>query len=141
MVPKSYLLFYRLFENGLDLDISKLYPPVQFPVSRGTPMIAPLIKWDHKQDYFVYKFDERIASEKTFTVNLQDQEFEFISGHEIDGEFEKCKKNCRNIIKLIYLKKQEEFYSPQLVTYSLHGKQWHISTDSQFKILILSLRM
>ncbi|KAL7036630.1 hypothetical protein ACKWTF_008883 [Chironomus riparius] len=75
----------KLFENGLDFDVSKLYPPVQFPVSRGTPMIAPLIKWDHKQDLFVYKFDERIASEKSFTVNLLDQDYEFISGHEIDG--------------------------------------------------------
>ena len=80
-------IFYRLFENGLDFDVSKLYPPVQFPVSRGTPMIAPLIKWDHQQDYFVYKFDERIASEKSFTVNLLDQDYEFISGHEIDGKF------------------------------------------------------
>lgn len=78
--------FFRLFENGLDMNVSKLYPPIQFPVSRGTPMIAPLIKWDHKQDYFVYKFDERIASEKAFPINLQDQEFEFISGHEIDGK-------------------------------------------------------
>jgi hypothetical protein len=86
------------------LDISKLYPPVQFPVSRGTPMIAPLIKWDHKQDYFVYKFDERVASEKSFTVNLQDQDFEYISGHEIDGEF-KLIKNYKNLTKLIYYRK------------------------------------
>lgn len=73
------------------MDVSKLYPPIQFPVSRGTPMIAPLIKWDHKEDYFVYKFDERVASEKAFPINLQDQEFEFLSGHEIDGKVDRLK--------------------------------------------------
>lgn len=49
-------------------------------------MIAPLIKWDHKEDYFVFKFDERIASEKSFTVTLTDHDYDFIAGHEIDGK-------------------------------------------------------
>lgn len=49
-------------------------------------MIAPLIKWDHKENYFVMKFDEKIANDKSFLINLQDSEFEFIAGHEIDGK-------------------------------------------------------
>lgn len=48
-------------------------------------MIAPLIKWDHKENYFVMKFDEKIANDKATTINLQDSDFEFITGHEIDG--------------------------------------------------------
>jgi fatty acid synthase len=80
------MTIFRLFENGVDLDVSKMYPAVQFPVSRGTPMIAPLIKWDHSEDYFVFKFDERISSEKSFPVTLADQDYDFMAGHEIDGE-------------------------------------------------------
>lgn len=57
-------------------------------------MIAPLIKWDHKEDYFVFKFDERIASEKSFTITFTDHDYDYIAGHEIDGklvtEFENC---------------------------------------------------
>jgi len=58
-------------------------------------MIAPLIKWDHKQDYFLYKFDDHIASAESFIINLQDQDFEYISGHEIDGKLKKI-NICNN---------------------------------------------
>lgn len=34
----------RLYNAGLQLDLAKLYPPVEYPVSRGTPMISPLIR-------------------------------------------------------------------------------------------------
>lgn len=40
-----------MFENGIDMDVSKLYPAVEFPVSRGTPMISPLIRWEHSEDW------------------------------------------------------------------------------------------
>jgi len=36
-----------LYLNGLNLDFTKLYAPVQFPVSLATPNIHNLIKWDH----------------------------------------------------------------------------------------------
>jgi len=34
----------ELYNCGLQPQIAKLYPPVQFPVSRGTPMISPSIR-------------------------------------------------------------------------------------------------
>lgn len=76
----------RLFQNGVDFDAAKLYPAIEFPVSRGTPMIAPLVKWDHKENYYVMKFDEKIANDKSTLISLQDGDFEFITGHEIDGK-------------------------------------------------------
>lgn len=33
-----------LYNEGFQPQIANLYPPVQFPVSRGTPMISPLIR-------------------------------------------------------------------------------------------------
>lgn len=71
------------------MEISKLYPPVEFPVSRGTPMISPLIKWDHSEDFFVARYESNAAmkSERLYTVNISDQEFDFIPGHLIDGMF------------------------------------------------------
>lgn len=29
------------------MEIDKLYPPVEFPVSRGTPSLEPFIFWNH----------------------------------------------------------------------------------------------
>lgn len=49
-------------------------------------MISPLIKWDHKESYFVLKFDEMISSEKKFLVSLQDNEYDYVAGHEIDSK-------------------------------------------------------
>lgn len=34
-----------LYNLGFQPQISSLYPPVQFPVSRGTPMISPLVRY------------------------------------------------------------------------------------------------
>lgn len=34
----------KLYNSGLQMDLAKLYPSVKYPVSRGTPMISPLIR-------------------------------------------------------------------------------------------------
>ncbi|CAG9806916.1 unnamed protein product [Chironomus riparius] len=81
----SILLFCtlgKLFKNGVDLDLRKLYPTIEFPVSRGTPMIAPSVKWNHDETYFVSSYNEQACNEKVY--DLSEPEFDFISGHEID---------------------------------------------------------
>ena len=35
----------KLYNCGLQPQVANLYPPVKFPVSRGTPMIAPSIRY------------------------------------------------------------------------------------------------
>ena len=35
----------KLYNYGLQLQVANLYPPVEFPVSRGTPMISPSIRY------------------------------------------------------------------------------------------------
>lgn len=78
---------HRLFENGVDIEIAKIYPPISFPVSRGTPMISPIIKWDHHENYVVPSFDSYNFFEKrNVSINLSDKIFEFVQGHIIDGE-------------------------------------------------------
>jgi fatty acid synthase, animal type len=78
-----------MYENGIDIDASKLYPSIEYPVSRGTPMISPLIRWEHSEDWFVTKFESQKSNrsgERHVIINLADQEFEYIKGHTIDGE-------------------------------------------------------
>lgn len=36
----------KLYNCGLQPQIANLYPPVEFPVSRGTPMISPSIRYN-----------------------------------------------------------------------------------------------
>ena len=36
----------RLYNCGLQPQVANLYPPVEYPVSRGTPMISPSIRYN-----------------------------------------------------------------------------------------------
>ncbi|KAG5883952.1 hypothetical protein JTB14_031777 [Gonioctena quinquepunctata] len=75
----------RIYTLGFSSSIEKLYPMVEFPVSRGTPMIAPKIKWNH-QRRFGNSYDVAINShQKCFSIDLMDKDWKFISGHSIDG--------------------------------------------------------
>lgn len=67
-----------------------MYPPVQFPVSRGTAMISPFVRWEHSEDWFVTKFELQRSTrggERKVKITLTDQDYDFISGHTIDGNF------------------------------------------------------
>ena len=68
------------------MDISKLYPSVEFPVSRGTPMISPLIKWDHSQSFNKFKIEDIEVNEMKAVFNLRDPNFDFLTGHKIEGK-------------------------------------------------------
>lgn len=79
---------FRLYEAGVHPQFAALYPEVSLPVSRGTPMIAPLIRWEHSEEWYVtsYRMQEKIKSgERTVNINLKDDELEYLSGHVIDG--------------------------------------------------------
>lgn len=67
------------------MDISKLYPPVEFPVSRGTPMISPHIKWDHSQNYDQFKIEDIEVNEMKAVLQLRDPNVDFLTGHKIEG--------------------------------------------------------
>jgi fatty acid synthase, animal type len=43
----------RIYQSGVDMNIREIYPKINFPVSRSTPMISPLIKWKHEIDFSV----------------------------------------------------------------------------------------
>ena len=47
----------RCFSHGVKLNPLKMYPPVEFPVSRDTPLISSLVAqaWDHSVDWPVPK--------------------------------------------------------------------------------------
>lgn len=76
----------KLFIAGAQPDIAKFYPPVSFPVGRGTPMIGPLVKWDHSIDWEVAIFKQSGQSgECVVQVDLSKETDAHIAGHQIDG--------------------------------------------------------
>ncbi|XP_062548542.1 fatty acid synthase-like [Armigeres subalbatus] len=78
----------HLYISSQNLDIANLYPAVPFPVSRGTPMISPLIRWDHRENAYVVKYSWEESTKYNmirFKISLDSQEFNHIVGHCIDG--------------------------------------------------------
>jgi len=40
-----------MYLSGMHPQIGKLYPPVEYPVSRGTPSLAPLVHWNFEHEF------------------------------------------------------------------------------------------
>lgn len=86
--PTNFLLnsLGILFENGIDMDIANIYPKINYPVSRGTPMISPLIKWNHKDNFTVPLMERnQYYQRRNVVINLNDKNYSFIQDHIIDG--------------------------------------------------------
>lgn len=78
-----------MFSNGLTFPVAPLYSEIEFPVSKGTPGISSLIRWDHTEDWFVTKYENmktKSSGERLFKINLTSDNEEFMSGHVIDGK-------------------------------------------------------
>ncbi len=43
----------KIYQAGVTINIREIYPQVPYPVPPGTPMIAPLWRWDHSIDFSV----------------------------------------------------------------------------------------
>ncbi|XP_046403851.1 fatty acid synthase-like [Ischnura elegans] len=78
----------KLYNSGLQPRLSDLYPKVSFPVSKGTPMIAPLIGWDHSTEWSVANFGGKgsgRSGESVISIDLSKEEDAYLAGHTIDG--------------------------------------------------------
>ncbi|KAK8766020.1 hypothetical protein V5799_007201 [Amblyomma americanum] len=80
----------KLHTLGIQLDLSPLYPPVPFPVPRGTPSIGHLVSWDHSQRWTVAKWNEfagsKQLSEDVVDINVDSNDGDaYLAGHQLDG--------------------------------------------------------
>ncbi|XP_065221985.1 fatty acid synthase-like isoform X2 [Planococcus citri] len=77
----------KMYEAGCVPKCSNLYPSVEFPVSRSTPMISPLIKWLHDEEWPMGKLDSEtsVTADRILTVNPTSDNFSFVTDHIIDG--------------------------------------------------------
>ncbi|XP_003739693.1 fatty acid synthase [Galendromus occidentalis] len=82
----------RLHTLNVDVDVSALYPKLEYPVPRGTPNLSRFVAWEHAEEWRVCKWNEfgslaNSAEDVTTTVDIsnQDSEFFYLRGHRIDG--------------------------------------------------------
>ncbi|XP_039755412.1 fatty acid synthase [Pararge aegeria] len=75
----------RLYAAGAQPNAGALYPPVRFPVSRGTPSLASHVLWDHSVEWSVAHYGAARSGENVIEVDLSKPEDAYIAGHNIDG--------------------------------------------------------
>ncbi|XP_071632956.1 fatty acid synthase [Temnothorax longispinosus] len=77
----------KLYMAGAQPDVSKLYPPMSWPVGRGTPMIGSLVRWDHSTawDVAVFKRTSDSSGECVVQIDLSKETDAYLAGHQIDG--------------------------------------------------------
>uniref|UniRef100_T1ILK7 PKS/mFAS DH domain-containing protein n=1 Tax=Strigamia maritima TaxID=126957 RepID=T1ILK7_STRMM len=81
----------KLYLAGSKVTLSTLYNPLTSPVPRGTPMIAPLVRWDHSSDWNVAKYNMFLNSAShtgtTFEIDVssQDSKDYYLTEHTVDG--------------------------------------------------------
>lgn len=46
-IPTRIYYIFRLYVAGCDPTVNNLYPPIEYPVPRGTPSISPYCNWFH----------------------------------------------------------------------------------------------
>ncbi|XP_015234782.1 PREDICTED: fatty acid synthase, partial [Cyprinodon variegatus] len=84
----------KLYMNGINLDSAGLYPAVSYPVPVGTPMISPMIGWDHSQTWDVPKVEHfshssggsKSAAIYNIEINPESPD-NYLIEHCIDGRF------------------------------------------------------
>lgn len=71
------------------MNLDTLYPAVNLPVSRGTPMLSPLIKWNHDRNSTVYTSNNDMGTKSDYVIaiDLKTKKWDFILGHVIQGRF------------------------------------------------------
>ncbi|XP_068119118.1 fatty acid synthase [Hyperolius riggenbachi] len=82
----------KVYLNGINVQCDNIYPPVEFPVPAGTPLISPLVQWDHSQTWDVPKTEDFPAgsggstSATVYNIDMSPESPDiFMNGHCIDG--------------------------------------------------------
>lgn len=81
----------KIYMNGINMDGNSLCP-VKYPVPVGTPLISPLVQWDHAQTWDVPKVEDFSSgsgganSAVIYNIDINPESIDYyLIGHCIDG--------------------------------------------------------
>ncbi|KAL6475465.1 hypothetical protein MHYP_G00165050 [Metynnis hypsauchen] len=82
----------KIYMNSINVESKQLYQAVEYPVPVGTPLISPLIQWDHSQSWDVPKVEDFPAgsggstSATVYNIDISPEAPDhYMIGHCIDG--------------------------------------------------------
>nr|KAF7429600.1 hypothetical protein H0235_005998 [Vespula pensylvanica] len=69
----------KLYNLGCPIKPGNLYPRIPYPVSKGTPSISSLVRWEHSMDWQT----EQINAERSFVLDLKSDKYKFLQDFRI----------------------------------------------------------
>lgn len=51
----------EIYISGLQFNLDAIYPPPEYPVSRGTHSLAPLVFWNHDETLLIERMDSNVS--------------------------------------------------------------------------------
>lgn len=82
----------KVYMNGINVDGNGLCPAVDYPVPVGTPLISPLVHWDHAQTWDIPKAEDFLSgsggsnSSTIYNIEINPESTDYyLTGHCIDG--------------------------------------------------------
>uniref|UniRef100_A0A0A9Y7D5 Fatty acid synthase n=1 Tax=Lygus hesperus TaxID=30085 RepID=A0A0A9Y7D5_LYGHE len=78
----------KLYINGVSLNVEKLFPPVTFPVSRGTPPLSHFLGWSDTEN-INYADNRQNLSESTWkdmSIEMRQDKYAPLAYHKIKGK-------------------------------------------------------
>lgn len=88
MYKKLKIFSCRMYLAGIDLDPSFIYPPIEYPVSRSTKSLAPLVRWEHGEAWRT-GLEEKVnffVSVRDVNISLSSPEYRDCVGHQLDDK-------------------------------------------------------
>ncbi|XP_063238814.1 fatty acid synthase-like [Bacillus rossius redtenbacheri] len=79
----------KIYLAGKEPLLSALYPPVQFPVSQGTPSIASLTTWDHSKIWRIpdtLYIEKKLSLNHYITISLNEGKYQLLKEYRLNGE-------------------------------------------------------
>ncbi|XP_026815045.1 fatty acid synthase-like isoform X2 [Rhopalosiphum maidis] len=73
----------ELYSSGLHFNLDIIYPPPEYPVSRGTPSLAPLVSWNHDE---TWPINTHYSNSNSGYVQLclRDKTLRHLLGHKVN---------------------------------------------------------
>nr|XP_050849367.1 fatty acid synthase-like [Vespula vulgaris] len=79
----------KLYNLGYPIALKELYPRIPYPVSKNTPLISPLVRWEHSTNWYVSFFEESnttSSSQKTFMLDLKSDKYKYLEDFRIGND-------------------------------------------------------
>ncbi|XP_017779765.1 PREDICTED: fatty acid synthase-like isoform X2 [Nicrophorus vespilloides] len=76
----------KMYLAGIDVNVAKIFPSIDYPVSKGTCGLAPLVHWEHGETWRTGLEDKLnyLVSVKDLHISLNSDEFRDCASHQLD---------------------------------------------------------